>query len=438
VSTQTQGELRHSPGAVDDSRPALTFNTGHCHRQRACPGGVAWSAPPLTQHPPMHLFLSKWYASPKKPTEKPTVPDLTLLWPSIQKALDELFQPLELVDGDDLEHVSSASPKTYMEAYAAVLKWMTSSDRSHGVPGAALYKRVDNYLETVCKTLSSRLSSNADSASSLQRYSATYNFYEKQLNIAARLLAYVEKHYVNPKVVDEGRGWSRQDGDYRVPDHAWTYPEDYRLVASPGTLVVGARTIAIWTTAFWGEDPAAKKETPQDANHAELIKYRGSWTFSPDTPFAGNEFVPADLRAEAETSAGVTVSIVGTGLRQWRLQVITTLQNAQPGFLSRLADAEDDVFKAQVLRSLQCMEEEQDVLNTRLQLLEADETESLFPLLPDPVHSALEEGISLEVMHNLTTEIKEHKENGNADFIRAAIDVLDDVCNVTIAHSYGR
>jgi hypothetical protein len=266
--------------------------------------------------------------------EKPVL-DATLLWSTIQTALDELFQPL--VDAanpeHDPEHVPSASvasPKTYMEAYSAVFNWTTSSDLRHGFPaGAALYKRVDSYLEGVCKALSSRLLSTADSATSLQTYSATYDTYRKQLAIAARLLAYTDRHYVK-REVDEGHGWFQGGRSDRAPDDGRTSRKH----------------------------PAPKEETVRNEERAELVKY---WGLSPDAPYGGKDFAAAVLRAEAGTPAGVCVTIVGIGLRQWRLQVITALQNASPGLLSRLANAKDEALKAQVLQSLRDVGVKQDV-----------------------------------------------------------------------------
>jgi hypothetical protein len=266
--------------------------------------------------------------------EKPVL-NATLLWSTIQTALDELFHPL--VDAADPKHdpehvpsASVASPKTYMEAYSAVFSWTTSSDLRFGLPpGAALYKRVDSYLEGVCKTLSSRLLSTADSATSLQTYSATYDTYRKQLAIAARLLAYIDRHYVK-REVDEGHGWFHCGRSDRAPDDVRTSREH----------------------------PAPKEETPRDERCEELVKY---WGLSPDAPYGGKDFAAAVLRAEAGTPAGVSASIVGTGLRQWRLQVITALQNAQPGLLSRLTNAKDEALKAQVLQSLRDAGVKQDV-----------------------------------------------------------------------------
>jgi hypothetical protein len=265
-----------------------------------------------------------------KKQERPVL-DATSLWSTIQTALDELFHPL--VDAADPEQVPSASvasPKIYMEAYSAVFNWTTSSDRSLGWPaGAAVYKRVDNYLEGVCKTLSSRLLSTADSATSLQTYSTTYDTYRKQLAIAARLLAYTDRHYVKLQV-DEGHGWFQGGRSDRAPDDGRTSRKH----------------------------PAPKEETVRNEERAELVKY---WGLFPDAPDGGKDFAAAVLRAEAGTPAGVCVSIMATGLRQWRLQIITALQNAEPGLLSRLANAEDEALKAQVLQSLRDAGVKQDV-----------------------------------------------------------------------------
>jgi hypothetical protein len=67
--------------------------------------------------------------------------------------------------------------------------------------------------------------------------------------------------------------------------------------------------------------------------------------------------------------------------------------------------------------------------------LQADETMSLFPHRPDSVHSVPEDGLSRELLQSLTVEIRQHRQSGNRELLRVAIDDLDRVCVSSVEHS---
>jgi hypothetical protein len=243
-----------------------------------------------------------------------SVPDFPMLWSTIQTALDELFQPL--VEADDFEHISSASiasPKTYIDAYTAAQTWIKSRG-DLAVSSVPLYERIESYLEGVCKTLSLRLSSTSTSSAAwLRTYTTIFDSYRKRTAVAARILAQLDQTYLK-RETDELRGWFRP---------------------APG-----------WSDPF---PRASHNETLWKAEHAELVKH---WGLSPDAPYKAKDFSTAVHRAEAGSPSSVHVSILGTGLRQWRLQVVVLQEDAANGLLSRLADVEDEALKAQVLQSL--------------------------------------------------------------------------------------
>jgi hypothetical protein len=60
--------------------------------------------------------------------------------------------------------------------------------------------------------------------------------------------------------------------------------------------------------------------------------------------------------------------------------------------------------------------------------LRADETMFLFPHRPDSVHSVPDDGLSRELLQSLTVEIRQHRQSGDRELLRVAIDDLDRVC----------
>jgi hypothetical protein len=249
------------------------------------------------------------------PTHTPDPPrdNASKVPPTITLALDEIWASFRLTL-KDLEHenfgsasvtanaTSEARPQlsheTYMRAYSDVFQLCTGSRSA--VTEIEIIQYLEDYLSGVSKTaLNALLSRAKDPRAALSSYLLAYEQFYSCLFRMNRLLAYVDRH-VYRRASDEGRSW-----------FAW--PE-------PPVQTVGASL-----------DPVAGQVAqPMDLSgqaRKKRVELVNCWELDSNVEQGSAPYLEADLRAQAGSNPDTVpiVSIMGMGLRRWRIGVAQPL-----------------------------------------------------------------------------------------------------------------